>query len=330
MTHLPPSTLLSAALQAAERGWHVFPLRPGDKRPALHGETACPRTGPCTTSHLKWEQRATTDPDRIRAAWSAGAWNVGIATGPSGLVVVDLDRPKPNSSADTPCGVTTFTALCERAGHPVPHTRTIRTASGGTHLYFSAPAAARLHNTAGTLAPSSTPGHGADTSSPPAAPSTATATRSTDPPSSTPCPRGSGNSSCPHTPRPPPSPGPPRCRCGPTDTPRPSSSASGRPSVGRPRDGATPSCWRPYGPWAGSWRGATFPATSSKRLFRQRARPWGSLRPSAAPPSPAPWTGPSATAGRDRRQHDHADRSPPEKPPQPAPAPPNQPRPQRL
>ncbi|WP_329614989.1 bifunctional DNA primase/polymerase [Streptomyces brevispora] len=153
MPQHPTSPLLSAALQAAERGWYVFPLRPGDKRPALHGETACPRTGPCTTGHLKWEQRATTDPDRIRAAWSAGAWNVGIATGPSALLVVDLDRPKPNSSADTPCGVTTFTALCERAGQQVPRTRTIRTASGGQHLYFTAPSAARLHNTAGTLAP---------------------------------------------------------------------------------------------------------------------------------------------------------------------------------
>ncbi|WP_405404879.1 bifunctional DNA primase/polymerase [Streptomyces sp. NBC_01104] len=145
--------LLTAALDAADRGWHVFPLRPGDKRPALHGETACPRTGPCTTGHLKWEQRATTDPDRIRAAWSTGAWNVGIATGPSGLVVVDLDMPKPNSEAGTPDGADNLSALCERAGHPVPRTRTIRTASGGTHLYFTAPAAARLHNTAGTLAP---------------------------------------------------------------------------------------------------------------------------------------------------------------------------------
>ncbi|MEV0576038.1 bifunctional DNA primase/polymerase [Streptomyces sp. NPDC050392] len=147
--------LLTAALDAAERGWHVFPLRPGDKRPALHGETACPHTGPCTTGHLKWEQRATTDPDRIRAAWSTGAWNVGIATGPSGLVVVDLDmpKPKPNSEAGTPDGADNLSALCERAGHPVPRTRTVRTASGGTHLYFTAPAAARLHNTAGTLAP---------------------------------------------------------------------------------------------------------------------------------------------------------------------------------
>lgn len=147
------NTHLTAALTAAERGWHVFPLRPGDKRPALHGETACPRTGPCTTAHLKWEQRATTDPDRIRAAWSTGAFNVGIATGPSGLVVIDLDKPKLNSEEDAPDGTANLSALCERAGHPLPRTRTIRTASGGAHLYFSAPAAARLHNTAGTLAP---------------------------------------------------------------------------------------------------------------------------------------------------------------------------------
>ncbi|MEW1686563.1 bifunctional DNA primase/polymerase [Streptomyces sp. NPDC091265] len=153
MTHDGNTTLLDAALRAAERGWHVFPLRPGDKRPALHGETACPGTGPCATGHLKWEQRATTDPDRIRAAWSAGAWNVGIATGPSGLVVVDLDRPKPNSEAGAPDGAANLSALCERAGHPVPRTRTVRTASGGRHWYFAAPAAARLHNTAGTLAP---------------------------------------------------------------------------------------------------------------------------------------------------------------------------------
>ncbi|MFH9768891.1 bifunctional DNA primase/polymerase, partial [Streptomyces microflavus] len=74
---LPHTQLLTVALEAAERGWHVFPLRPRDKRPALHGETACPGTGECAAGHRKWEQRATTDPDRIRKAWSAGAFNVG-------------------------------------------------------------------------------------------------------------------------------------------------------------------------------------------------------------------------------------------------------------
>ncbi|MFD6291874.1 bifunctional DNA primase/polymerase [Streptomyces sp. NPDC060205] len=149
------ASLLDAALTAAERGWHVFPLRPGTKRPALHGEAACPGTGSCAGGHRKWEQRATTDPDRIRATWSHGAFNVGIATGPSGLLVVDLDMPKnqDNSNEGTPDGVATFGALCERTGHTVPDTYRTRTASGGTHLYFTAPAGVRLTNTAGTLAP---------------------------------------------------------------------------------------------------------------------------------------------------------------------------------
>jgi hypothetical protein len=148
---------LTAALEAAARGWHIFPLRPGTKRPALHGEAACPRTGPCERGHRKWEQRATTDPDRIRATWSRAPYNVGIATGPSGLVVVDLDLPKNDDkgkgSSDAPCGAASFAALCERAGHAVPNTYRTRTASGGTHLYFTAPDGVRLGNSAGTVAP---------------------------------------------------------------------------------------------------------------------------------------------------------------------------------
>ncbi|MDU8996156.1 bifunctional DNA primase/polymerase [Streptomyces mirabilis] len=145
--------LLAAALDAAGRGWHVFPLRPGTKRPALHGEATCPRTGPCAGGHRKWEQRATTDPNRIRGTWARAPFNIGIATGPSGLLVVDLDLPKDNSNGDAPCGAATFEALCERTGQPVPTTRRVRTASGGGHLYFAAPVGVRLTNTAGSLAP---------------------------------------------------------------------------------------------------------------------------------------------------------------------------------
>lgn len=153
MTHQARTALLCAAQSAAVRGWPVFPLRPGDKRPALHGEASCPRTGVCATGHRKWEQRATTNLRLISMAWENRPFNVGIATGPAGLVVVDLDMPKDKSSADTPCGVTTFKALCERAGQTVPATLTVRTASGGRHLYFKAPAGVRLTNSAGTLAP---------------------------------------------------------------------------------------------------------------------------------------------------------------------------------
>ncbi|MFD7690576.1 bifunctional DNA primase/polymerase [Streptomyces sp. NPDC059781] len=152
MTQDTRLALLRAALDAAERGWHIFPLRPGTKVPALHGEKTCIRTGPCAAGHRKWEQRATTDPDRIRAAWSRTSFNVGIATGPSGLVVVDLDTPEHKGSSDAPDGAATFAALCERAGHLVPGTYRTRTASGGTHLYFTAPDGVRLPNTAGTVA----------------------------------------------------------------------------------------------------------------------------------------------------------------------------------
>lgn len=47
MTHDTQAALFRAALTAAERGWHVFPLRPGSKPPALHGEKSCTHTGEC-------------------------------------------------------------------------------------------------------------------------------------------------------------------------------------------------------------------------------------------------------------------------------------------
>ncbi|MFD7986854.1 bifunctional DNA primase/polymerase [Kitasatospora indigofera] len=136
--------LLAAALAAAERGWHVFPLTPNTKRPAVHG----------------WEQRATTDPARIRRCWAAGPFNVGIACGRSRLVVVDLDTPK-SSAARPPAewaepgitdGTDVFAELFHRAGLPVPdQTFRVRTCRNGRHLYFAAPAGPVQPNTVGRL-----------------------------------------------------------------------------------------------------------------------------------------------------------------------------------
>lgn len=139
--------LLAVALAAAERGFHVFPLRPGDKRPALHGTDRCPRTGPCASDHATWERRATTDPDRIARCWSAAPYNVGIATGPSRLVVIDLDIPKPGAvppEAWRLPGVKdsgdVLWWLCHWAEQPLPlETYTVTTTSRGTHLYFRHP-----------------------------------------------------------------------------------------------------------------------------------------------------------------------------------------------
>ncbi|MGW2832094.1 bifunctional DNA primase/polymerase [Streptomyces sp. NPDC001286] len=158
MPHLDGSAQLSAALDAASRDWHVFPLIPGDKRPAVRD----------------WESRATTDRERITRCWTHAPYNIGIATGPSGLVVVDLDVPK--GPDDTPPaewthpdihdGVGVLFALRERHGddgplvvcrphHGVrellPAAHIVKTPSGGTHMYYAAPDGEELRNTAGKL-----------------------------------------------------------------------------------------------------------------------------------------------------------------------------------
>lgn len=122
------------ALYLAGMGWHVFPLIPGTQRPALRD----------------WETRATTDPDRITRAWHDRPFNIGIATGPSGLVVVDLD---PAKTPGQPDGATALTALAQARGVQVPTTYTVTTPRGGTHLYFTTPPGVHLRNTAATLAP---------------------------------------------------------------------------------------------------------------------------------------------------------------------------------
>ncbi|MFB6624270.1 bifunctional DNA primase/polymerase [Streptomyces sp. NPDC056374] len=151
-------SLLDAALDAAERGWPVFPIRPDDKRPAGHREDHCPGTGRCTTGHRTPEERATTDQTQITTAWTHKPYNVGLATGPAGLVVVDLDLPKatdkpaPKEWAEFRDGIEVFAAVCQRAGHPVPaDTYTVRTGRGGLHLYFTAPEGKRLRGSAGRV-----------------------------------------------------------------------------------------------------------------------------------------------------------------------------------
>lgn len=154
---MPTHDTMSAALAAAQRGWHVFPLQPNTKRPALHGHDKCPRTGDCSAAHLGWEQRATTDPGRIRAAWSHGAYNVGVATGPSGLCVIDLDTLKPGEqvpeglAADgVRSGEDMLAAVAIDAGEELPgDTLTVATPSGGLHLYYRSPAGVELRNTGG-------------------------------------------------------------------------------------------------------------------------------------------------------------------------------------
>jgi hypothetical protein len=156
VTHVADITRADAmtrALRLAERGFAVFPLRPGTKLPAVSRD---------------WERHATTDPDRLARLIRPARANLAVACGPSGLLVLDLDVAKgpdpgatdgaapgsvagaaPDRGPDS--GVAALRALAD--GRPIPGTFTVATPSGGLHLYFRAPQGIALRNTAGRLGP---------------------------------------------------------------------------------------------------------------------------------------------------------------------------------
>jgi hypothetical protein len=136
-------SMLEVALAAAGQAWRVFPLAPGHKTPRRQLTT--------------WEAKATCDPARIERWWTTHQRdNVGIACGPSGLVVVDLD---PAKTGETPperwAGATGGAQVLEWLGHDrgetLGPTWTVDTPSGGRHLYYQAPAGRELRNTAGRI-----------------------------------------------------------------------------------------------------------------------------------------------------------------------------------
>jgi hypothetical protein len=134
---------VDVALTAAARGWRVFPLAPGYKTPR--------RAAP------DWEARATIDRDRIGRWWHTHPRdNIGIACGPSGLVVIDLDVAKHDETPPEPWagaagGAEVLAQLAHTRGHELAATWTVATPSGGRHLYYRAPTGPELRNTAGRV-----------------------------------------------------------------------------------------------------------------------------------------------------------------------------------
>ncbi len=170
--------LLEAALAYAARGWHVFPLLPNTKRPACprHPAARCDRSDPfCRHGHAGWEQRATTSTRRIRQAWSNHPYGIGIATGPSHLLGLDLDAAKPTEpvpptwqGTDIHHGRDVLARLLDQLNVTLPATYTVATPSGGRHLYYAMPTGVRLGNTAGRLGwLIDTRGHGGFLAAPP-------------------------------------------------------------------------------------------------------------------------------------------------------------------
>ncbi len=131
--------LARAALVAAARGFPVFPLWPGSKRPIEKG----------------WQFRATTERSIILERWRALPYNIGIACG-NGLYVIDLDSGRgqtpPPGWAGASHGREVLARVAAAAGQCAPGpTYRVLTPSGGEHLYFAAPRNPPLRNTAGRL-----------------------------------------------------------------------------------------------------------------------------------------------------------------------------------
>ena len=112
---------VETVLRLAQRGWYVFPLR--GKEPALA---------------QSWKAIATTDVEQLVARYAGTSYDVGIACGPSRLLVVD---------EDTPSGFAKFAAS---VGEIVPKTYTVQTGNG-SHFYFDATGLPELSNQAGAL-----------------------------------------------------------------------------------------------------------------------------------------------------------------------------------
>jgi len=99
----------------AALGLAVFPLAQGGKGVLGPG----------------WQRAATTDPDVIAATWRPGD-NVGVGCWRSNVLGVDLDVKDVD-------GISRFAGLCAEHGDVWPETLTVRTPSGGLHLYLAVP-----------------------------------------------------------------------------------------------------------------------------------------------------------------------------------------------
>lgn len=122
---------LSSALWYAEQGWYVFPLYEISK-----GQCSCPAGSRCGApgKHPRTQKGfkdASIDPNVISRWWRQ--WpqaGIGIATGLSNLVVLDID---PRNQGDT-----TLTAL-EKEHGKLPPTRRHFTGGDGDHHIFEKP-----------------------------------------------------------------------------------------------------------------------------------------------------------------------------------------------
>ena len=118
------TAMMDAAQEYARRGWYVFPVYETDGESCACNKADCTHQGKHPRSHNGLKD-ATTDPQAIAAWWAR--WpsaNIGIATGASGLLVLDVDDGGEDSLANH---------------SSLPDTVETITGSGGRHFLFKRP-----------------------------------------------------------------------------------------------------------------------------------------------------------------------------------------------
>jgi hypothetical protein len=112
------------AILLAQNGFHIFPCDVDSKLPAIKD----------------YPNKATTDPEQIKAWWNGHAHNIGISTThfaeDEALIVVDVDI-KGKKRGDLSL------LQLEIDGFELPETFTVSTPSGGRHLFYRVPKALR-------------------------------------------------------------------------------------------------------------------------------------------------------------------------------------------
>ena len=128
----PEAPSLERARALAARGLAVFPITPGQKSPPIG----------------KFTEIATTQDDQLAELFAAHPHaNIGVHAGRSGLLIIDLDAKEGRETT----GLETLRDLA--AGRSLPSTFTVRSPSGGYHMYYRVPAGTHLPLTVERLGP---------------------------------------------------------------------------------------------------------------------------------------------------------------------------------
>ena len=109
------SAALETAIRYAERGWWVFPLKPGSKYPF---------------KNFKWAKLSTNNIAKIRATATHLKYkgcNWALDTGKSGIFIIDVDMKKGKNGVDS----------LKKLPKPVISDMVVKTPSGGIHYYYT-------------------------------------------------------------------------------------------------------------------------------------------------------------------------------------------------